>query len=86
MINWTNLKIEAVLNITGRGTVLLTDLIVNDFTKDHWVTKIPIKVGHFITHNEKEYEIMGVESMSNTLDGKINHKVGLIVKENEGLG
>lgn len=80
-MHWTDLKVGGKHKITGRGDILILDLIINGFTKDDWVDEIQIKVGHTLNFEGDDYKIIGMESFANLMNGKHSHRLGLIVTQ-----
>lgn len=78
-----SIKMERAHLIPGKGIVLVVNLFKNKLVNELWVDELPIKVGETIKviNNGLTYKITGIEMSRNLTNGKINHSVGLVVKE-----
>lgn len=81
MKHWDNLVITDKFNITGRGTVLIVDFISSGLCTEVWEKELPkIDVGDTILYEGITYTIRAIDSSSNTFNGALMTRIGVLVK------
>jgi len=79
--HWKNLIIDDEFNVTGKGLVLVVDLVRSELCENPWELNLPeINSGDTISYVDEVYEITSVEIQRNLLDGKKMSRVGLVVR------
>lgn len=79
--HWDNLIITDRFNITGRGMVLIIDFISSGLCSEIWVKELPLKidVGDTILYEGVTYNIRAIDVSSNTFNGYLMTKIGVLV-------
>jgi len=77
---WNDLVVTDQFNITGRGLLLVVDLVLSGLCQDVWEKELPkIDVGDTILYGDKVYTIKKVEVTRNTFNGGLMTRIGLLV-------
>ena len=79
--HWDNLIIEDGINVTGKGLILVVDLVESGVCENLWELELPeISRGDTISYVDEVYEITSVEVNRNLMDGKKMSRIGLVVR------
>ena len=79
--HWQNLIIDDEFNVTGKGLVLVVDLVRSELCENLWELDLPeINSGDTISYVDEVYEITSVEIQRNLLNGKKMSRIGLVVR------
>ena len=71
------IKKYSTITITGRGLILLVDLLENNLVEDIYINKIPIKINDIVTTDKGHYKVNGIEMRRGSCG--ISSKIGLAV-------
>lgn len=74
------MKIQDVVQVTGRGTIFIVDLKANGYTEVGYIKEIPFKIGDTIIHESESYIIIGIETWK-IFDSFYKSTIGLNVKK-----
>jgi hypothetical protein len=78
--DWNDLVITDQFNITGRGLLLVVDLVLSGLCQDVWEKDLPkIDAGDTILYGDKVYTIKKVEVTRNAFNGGLMSRIGLLV-------
>ena len=79
--HWDNLIVEDGVNVTGRGLILVVDLVESGVCENLWELDLPeINRGDTISYVDEVYEITSVEINRNLMDGRKMSRIGLVVR------
>lgn len=73
------MKVQDIIQVTGRGTIFIVDLKENGYTTEKYIKEIPIKVGTNVVHDGETYIVTGVEVQS--YERGYNSTIGLNVRK-----
>lgn len=72
--------IDDVVQVVGRGTIFIVDLIKNGYTEVGYIRTIPISIGDTVEHGGENYEVTGIEAWK-IFDAYYKSTIGLKVKK-----
>lgn len=72
--------IDDVVQVVGRGTIFIVDLIKNGYTEVGYIHTIPISIGDTVEHGGETYEVTGIEAWK-IFDSYYKSTIGLKVKK-----
>lgn len=72
--------VDNIIEVVGRGTIFVVDLIENGYTEVGYIATIPYNVGDIVEYKDEKYVIKGIEAWR-VFDKYYKSTIGLNVKK-----